>query len=292
MIEERVTVIGTGALGSLLAKTFSAKEVEVYSLFNRSSSTLQKLSSTIKPTYSADFPTEIGQLGEIVFITIPDRYILNGANRLANIDNNFSNKTIVHCSGTKPAAVLDSLKEKGASTAAFHPIQTFSSQSKPNDFTNIYLDIEGDKKAKAVLKKLAKKLEAHCIEVSAEAKPYLHAAGVMTSNYLFSLLSLAASVGQQGGMDRQKVIQAMLPLAAKTVENAQSAERLTDALSGPIARGDDETVAKHLNLLSEDSKLYQLYQLLGKETLEIAKQNGQLTAGEQKQLSELLNDHQ
>lgn len=288
MIDKSVTIIGTGALGSSLAKVFDEKGIIVYSLFNRSAESLEKLNEKINPAYSGRFPENFDQLGDIIFITTSDQNIKNVADELAELNDEYPNKIVVHCSGTESSAVLASLKNKGASTASFHPNQTFTKQSKPSDLKNIYFDIEGDERAAALLKQIAEKLGAHYFEVSQHAKPYLHAAGVMSSNYLFALLRLSADIAEMGGLERQNVIKAMLPLASKTIENARAAKQMSEAISGPIARGDDKTVAKHLELLRKDSKIYHLYRELGEETLKLAKQGRQLSDDELKQLGDLL----
>ncbi len=288
MIGVSVTIIGTGALGSSLARALHEKGIEVYSLFNRSTERLEELTKTIKPKYSASFPEAIGQLGDIIFITVYDSSIQHVANKLEDLSDNFPNKTFAHCSGTKPSAVLSSLKEKRASTAAFHPVQTFTFQSKPDDFRNIYFDIEGDEKATNLLKEIAEKLGADYFKISPRAKPYLHAAGVMASNYLLALMEVSAAIAEMGGIEKEKAINALLPLAQKSMENAVSAAHLEDALSGPVVRGDDETVKKHLELLRENPKIYRLYKELGEETLKLAKRGGRLTDVELSQLANLL----
>ncbi|HLR77135.1 MAG TPA: DUF2520 domain-containing protein, partial [Balneolaceae bacterium] len=171
-----------------------------------------------------------------------------------------------------------------------HPNQTFTAHSKPKDFNHIYFDIEGDERAVAVLEKVSRILNAHYFQITAKAKPYLHAAGVTASNYLVALLSLSASIAEKGGIERKKAISALMPLTQKTLDNAKKAANLEEAVSGPIVRGDVETVAGHIKLLESIPEIRRLYKLLGQLVLEIV-QNGEKESDETRQtLIKILQD--
>lgn len=268
-IDQSVTIIGTGSLGSNLARALDEKGIEVFSLFNRSSKSLASLVKEINPTHSGEFPENFDQFGDVIFITTSDNAISKVAKRLSKFNDKYYNKTIVHCSGTKSSSVLSSLQKQGARVAAFHPIQTFNKHSKPNALNNIYFDVEGDDRAINLLYKLANILNSNVLEITPRAKPYLHAAAVVASNYLFALLEMTAEIGEMGGIDRDRSIQALLPLVRQTVENASMTPNMEEALSGPIVRGDVETVKKHLNLLQSNPELYGLYKKLGQQTLKV-----------------------
>lgn len=290
MISEQVTIIGTGAVGSLLAKALYENNVQIYSLFNRSPQPLQLLDKIVNPRYSATFPKTYDQLGDLIFITTPDHSIQKAANKLAELFDNFSNKIVAHCSGSQPSSALSSLQKKGAFTAAFHPVQTFTPQSNPSDFCGIFFDVEGDKTAVAYLKEVAGVLNADSFEISPKAKPYLHAAGVAASNYLVALLDTASEIAQMGGMERKKAVEVLMPLVQKSLDNIKRSEHLSEALSGPIARGDVETVSRHIKLLGTNNEIQQFYKLLGKRTLELAVRNKNYSAEKSNALAKLFED--
>lgn len=290
MIDRQVTIIGTGALGTVLTKALHEKGIHIYSLFNRSAESLESLAKIVQPKIVETTPTNYNQLGNLIFLATSDQSISIQANRLAKLSNSYSNKIITHFSGSRPASDLSVLQKKGAAIAAFHPNQTFTGKSKPTDFNGIYFDIEGDEKAKLILRELATMLNASCFEISPQAKPYLHAAGVIASNYLIALLDAAITTAEMGGMRHSDAKKALLPLVQTTLNNANEAENLNDVLSGPIARGDADTVDRHIELLKSHPELEQLYKLLGRQTLKVAQNSGNNDDGVSETLEKLLSD--
>ena len=278
-----VSIIGTGALGSALAKAFSEQNITIHSAFNRSEASLKKLGEEVSFSISGDFPESIGQLGKLVFITVADDQIENVAKRLVILSDSFKGYTFLHCSGNKSSEVLGSLSEKGASVASFHPLQSVTRQSDANVFEGIYFDIQGDEDAVSLLGSLAEKLGAEWFEISAEAKPFLHAAAVMASNYFISLLKASSDIAALGEIDGSLARKAMLPLVQHTLENASENE-LSEALTGPIARGDAQTVNEHIQLLEHQPDLLALYKKLGMKALEVA----EIDDSTRKKLKELL----
>lgn len=289
MIEKRVSIIGMGALGTVLAGALYEQGVELYSLFNRSEEPLNEVASRIKPVYSGRFPESVDQLGDLIFITTSDDAIKLTTNRLTRLHDNYSGNIIAHCSGTETSSALSALQSRGASVAAFHPIQTFTARSDTNDFNEIFFDLEGDQRAVDCLKGIAEALDARCFEVNPQAKPYLHAAGVTASNYLVALLEMAAVIAEMGDIDRKTAVEALLPLAQKSLDHVRNSAELKEALSGPVRRGDDGTVQKHLSLLEDNQDIQQLYQNLGKLTLKVAAK-ADLPPEKQKLLKKLFDD--
>lgn len=264
-----VSIIGTGALGSALAKACSQKNITILSAFNRSEAFLQKLEKEVYFSFSGDFPESTDQLGKLVFITVTDDRIEAMAKKLAMLSDSLKGYSFVHCSGNKSSEVLESLSKKGASVASFHPLQSVTRQSRADVFEDIYFDIEGDDDTIALLGRIAEKLGAEWFEISAYAKPYLHAAAVMASNYLISLLKTSSDIAVIGEIDDKLARKAILPLVKHTLENTSKSE-LSDALTGPIVRGDSQTVEEHIRILEHHPDLLTLYKKLGKKALELA----------------------
>lgn len=286
-----VTVIGTGALGTVLAKGLHQSGYPVFSLFNRHLRKAEALSKEVGAKFVSEFPEGQNELGSLVFLTVQDSEIAPVAQQLARLALDFRNYLFVHCSGNESAEVLGILKRKGADVAAFHPLQTFTAKSTPGDFRNIYFDVEANKAVSERLRLLALSLGGHTIDVPAEGKPYLHAAAVLASNYLVTLLDASGKIAALGGIGEEEALEAMLPLIYKTIENVEK-ENPRSALSGPIKRADAETVQKHIELLKKHTDLLTLYKKLGLHTLKMTS-GSPGTAGEKyKRLYKLLEDGQ
>lgn len=282
------SVIGTGGLGTALTKALSAREIPIKSVFNRSMNKAQKLAQELSINKCGDFPSTIEELGDLVFITVADRAIEKVVNRLAKLDGDVETKTFVHCSGNESAGLLEPLKSKGAAVASFHPLQTFTNNFQPGDFSGIYFSLQGDDKAFPILKEVAQQLGAQTLEVTKEQKSNLHAAAVMASNYLNTLLNEAVEIGAAGNIPDSKVKEALLPLVQTTLKNAGK-NAFAESLSGPIKRGDISTVKKHLALLEGRDELKKLYCVLGLHTVKLAESAGHLDGTTAEKMRKILS---
>ncbi len=287
MNSPEVTTIGTGALGAALTKALHQSGYPVKSIYNRTASGARTLAAEIDADVCSTFPQQPDELGTMVFITVRDAAIAQVARRLAKLSNDLSEFVFVHCSGNEPSEVLKPLSAKGAHVAAFHPLQTFTATSGPADFENIYFDLEGDEGAVGVLNDMAGRLGAKTIRVPASAKPYLHAAAVTASNYLLALLEASGRIAELGGLKKGEIQEALLPLIKTTLDNAESG-RTEDILTGPVKRGDIQTVKEHIELLRSDKSLMSLYKKLGSVALDIAVRSSTLSEEKIEELSRLL----
>ena len=285
-----ISFIGTGALGGVMARAAAMAGFPIKSVFNRSIAPARKLAGEIGAEQFGEFPRQIKSLGKLIFLTVPDRHIEGAAEKLAGVEKNFDDYFVAHCSGNKPSAVLHSLQKRGAAVAAFHPIQTFSPASTPADFRDIFIDIEGDNKSVDFFKNFAAELGCTPMEIAPEAKPYLHAAAVMASNYLVALLESAGQMAEMGGIDGKEARGALMPLVQKNVSNIARSDKLLDALSGPISRGDSDTVADHLKLLESNPPLATLYRKLGQVLIQSIRENGRLPKQKINELFEILDE--
>ena len=281
------TVIGLGGLGTALTKTLVGCDIPVKSVFNRSVDKAKELSRQYDIPISGAFPTDCDQLGTLTFITVSDSAIGKIAERLSKLSDNFERRIFVHCSGNEPAELLDPLRKKDALTVSFHPLQTFTSESGPRTFRGIYFSLQGDQEAFPNLKNLAKKLGAYSFEVTADQKSDLHTAAVVASNYLNTLLDASVEIGALGGLPKSKVEKALLPLIQTTLENAKGMT-FAEALTGPIKRGDVNTVKKHLDILEQEKELRDLYCLLGERTIKLAESSGSLDGTNAQKLRKIL----
>lgn len=272
MPSPEVTIIGVGGLGQSLARALSKANISVKSLFNRTTDKAQNLAADLDTSIAGSFPENINQLGNFIFITVTDNAIKEIVNRLSTLSDDFRDRIVVHCSGNESAELLGDLKSKGAATASFHPLQTFTDQSNPATFENIFFSLQGDESAFPDLKHIAQKLGAQTLEVNAEQKSHLHAAAVLASNYLNTLLNASVETASLSGLPSNKAKQALLPLVKTTLQNIEH-QSFEEALSGPIKRGDVATVEKHLKLLQGQPDLLNLYRELGYKTVRLAQRS-------------------
>jgi predicted short-subunit dehydrogenase-like oxidoreductase (DUF2520 family) len=112
------------------------------------------------------------------------------------------------------------------------------------------------------------------IRVPAERRAIYHAAAVMASNYLVGLIDAAATLMQRAGADECASLRAIEPLARASLENAFALGPLK-ALTGPVERGDAETVARHCEALDDaEPEIAGLYRAAGIHLLKLARARG------------------
>jgi predicted short-subunit dehydrogenase-like oxidoreductase (DUF2520 family) len=112
------------------------------------------------------------------------------------------------------------------------------------------------------------------VRVASENKVLYHTAAVFASNYVVTVIDTAIRLFETCGFTEEEARRGLMPLIRGSVENVErfGAEH---ALTGPISRGDRETVARHLEELQDYPEIDHLYRVLAASTLLLA-QRGKL----------------
>lgn len=283
MVKPTITVIGLGNAGTAFLKIFTTHGYKVVSALSRKIDPSFKKEYP-KTTFSEGVP-EFEDLGDIVFLTVPDDAIEALAEQLARKSTALKDKNFVHCSGALSSEVLLPLKSKGALTASFHPIASIT--PKTETFQDIWFDMEGDSSLLDLINSIAEDLGAQTLKINAEHKVLLHAAAVSASNYLVVLANLTAGIASNAGISEEQTIQAFLPLMKTSITNIEQLG-IAKALTGPIARGDVQTISMHLQQLEKFPEIASLYKTLGRGAVELARQ-GSVDPESLKQIKKILN---
>lgn len=214
-------------------------------------------------------------LADIYLIATPDDQIARCCEQLAASGRVKPGVVVFHCSGALPSAVLATAARCGALTASIHPVRSFASPEQVAlSFAGTWCGVEGAEAALAVLRPLFAGIGAKLVDIDPAAKTVYHAAAVFACNYLVTLLDVAVQAYGHAGIAQDVAMQMMAPLVHKTVDQVFAAGPAA-ALSGPIARGDMETVARQQAAVSAwDADKGALYALLAKETLALAQRRG------------------
>ena len=183
----------------------------------------------------------------------------------------------MHCSGADSTEILQPARQMGANTGVFHPLQTLASVKQAiANIPGSTFAIEAEEPLLTTLKEMAESLHCRWIELKAEDKVVYHAAAVIASNYLVTLVKLADDLWETFGIPREQATQALLPLLKGTLNNIENVG-IPQALTGPIARGDIDTVKKHLTALQKEAPdALSTYCELGLQTIPIAQAKGKI----------------
>jgi predicted short-subunit dehydrogenase-like oxidoreductase (DUF2520 family) len=233
-----VAIIGQGAMGRALGTALRAQGVHPIEVHARGP----------WPDLSAV---------DTVILAVRDDALVDTARAVAS--RLAKGKAVLHCSGAMPAREALAPLLGYARVGTLHPL---ASVVEGASFPGVAFAVEGDE-ARA----LALLLGGVPFEIAPEVMPLYHAAAVFASNYVVTLLDVAARLAERAGLSEAAAREALGRLCAGTVDNFRLLGGPA-ALTGPIARGDESIVAGHLAALPED--LTRLYEVLAAETRRLA----------------------
>ncbi len=223
-------------------------------------------------------PGDVAGNADIILITTPDSVIRQTAEALAGQGNIKKGALAFHCSGAQSSAELSALEDAGVKTGSIHPLQSFGAgKTDKNPFDGIMIGIEGDPAAVETAWQIAQDLGATPFEIETRGKMIYHASAVVASNYLVTLMKMAMDLLGASGVEATERFSVLKPLVMGTLSNIKSTGPV-DALTGPIARGDVDTVRAHVAAIGRDApQMLTLYQTLGRYTVDIASERNSIT---------------
>lgn len=283
-----VSIIGSGRVGTSLGYALSKRGYRIKALSCKTSSSVKESRKTIGEGKALTDNTQTAREGDVIFMCLPDEEIVRVTKELAASDIEWLNKFVFHCSGLLTSEILKPLKDMGAFTGSFHPIQAFSQKrTSLKQFENIYFGLEGCGEALVLSQKIARQLGGHPLILQAKDKALYHAACSIASNFLIVLLDMAFSLLGHIGLQEKQAFQTILPLVKGNLHNVKKFN-IERSLTGPVIRGDRESVQKHLEALRDFPSYYETYVTLAKQALEMVKKQKRLSPQKIKEVENLL----
>lgn len=255
-----LNIIGCGKVGQTLARLWSDSKIfKIQDILTRSVKSAEKAINFIGDGKVVQQYSQLRQ-ADIIWLATSDEAIAPCCEALIKADKIKSTTILFHSSGTLSS---DILAVSGAKVASAHPLMSFADPALSlSRFNNIYSCLEGDSEAVEVLKKAFPK---H-FTISSDKKILYHAASVMASNYLVTLVEAALQTYQQAGIERAMAEKLIEPLIKGAVENIIQLGT-KKALTGPIARKEYSIVDKHYKALTQtDPSIAALYQPMAELT--------------------------
>lgn len=287
---ESLVIVGPGRVGlSLGAALLQERQVERLTYYGRSQE------PPPHPLFDSQDPPVEYRVGiqvvpegtSALLLTVPDAALSEVAMELAMAGRAPAGCVALHVSGALSAEVLTPLHTAGYAVGSFHPLQSLADPWAASErLIGATFALAGEPPAVVTGRRLASALGGRTIVVSARDRALYHAAAVAGSNYVVALYASAARMMQQAGVGTDDASVAVLGLMRGTLDNLEHLGP-SAALTGPIARGDVETVRLHLARLSPRDR--GLYCALGRVTLELARAAG-LADERAAELDRLLSD--
>jgi predicted short-subunit dehydrogenase-like oxidoreductase (DUF2520 family) len=273
-VSEQILIIGAGRMGLALGMALhraDATERLVY--YGRSYEPPPH--PIFDPPFGAEYrllPVNAPPPNSILLLAVPDDALAEVAWDVARIAPASPGCVALHLSGALSSDPLDPLHTAGWATGSMHPLQSVAEpMSGAELLAGAAFALSGEPAAIRAARRLVNALHGLALVIPVALRPLYHAAAVMASNYLVTLADTARGMMEEAGVSPDDSLPALLPLMRGTLHNLDRMG-LPAALTGPIARGDAETVRLHVSRLSRRARA--LYCALGLETLRLARDAG------------------
>lgn len=278
MIRE-LTIIGPGRVGTAIGVLAHGRGWRVRAVAGRDPAKSRMAAERIGPEVLAKPVTAVAVGAPLVLLTVSDSAIGPLVGQLAATGALEGVEVLAHCSGALSADVLAPARDvAGCGIGSAHPLQTFPSvDAALKRLPGAFWVCEGDPGACTVLEELGAAMGLRSLRIASGDKPGYHAMAVTASNYLVALMDAALTLGEEVGMERKVAWRALTPLVQATLDNIDKLGT-AGALTGPVERGDELTVRRHLGWLAGNPALGSLYRRLGAWTAELAQHGGSLDA--------------
>jgi predicted short-subunit dehydrogenase-like oxidoreductase (DUF2520 family) len=261
----RVAIVGAGNLGTALALALREAGYAIEALITRSRVESLKRAQRLAKRVGARASNDLsGVRAELIWLCVPDAEIARAAASLAG-QLEWKGRIAFHSSGALSSDKLAALRSRGAAVASVHPLMTFVQGSQPS-LTGLPFAVEGDARAAGVARRLVKDLGGRAYSIRKEDKAAYHAWGTFASPLFTALLATTEQVAILAGVNRKAARERMIPILRQTLAN-YAALGAAGAFSGPIVRGDVDTVKQHLRVLRGSPAAREVYSELARAAL-------------------------
>ena len=277
----RIAIVGAGNLGSALAVALHRAGYPVDAIIGRagrsssgrpsfkSQANIRKLAKAVHARVLAD--SLEGLRADVIWFSVPDGEIHRASKDFAERARwtraEWRKKIALHSSGALGSDELAVLRRQGAAVASVHPMMTFVGGAAPS-LRGVPFALEGDARAVRAARGIVLNLGGDAYAIRKADKAAYHAWGTFASPLLTALLATTEQVAALAGVKRTSSRRRMMPILKQTVENYATRDP-QDAFSGPIIRGDIETVERHLRALSESPVARDVYRALARAAVEL-----------------------
>lgn len=262
----RIAIVGAGNLGSVLAVSLRRAGFVLDAVIARPMGSSIRKARLLAKKVGARAITDAADLkADLVWFCVPDSQISRAARALTQ-GFRWKGMVALHASGALTSDELESLRERGAAVASVHPLMTFVPRSRPV-LAGVPFAIEGDRAAVQMARRIVRELGGQPFAIRKKDKSAYHAWGTFASPLLTALLATTERVAASAGVKRKAAVRRMMPILLQTLAN-YAQRGAAKSFSGPIIRGDVDTVNRHLKVLKSIPAARGVYASLARASLE------------------------
>ena len=261
-----ITLIGAGNLAHALGPALRTAGYTIDAIAARETASSRRRAAMLARSVGArSIPlAQITPQSDIIWLCHTDDALAQTARQLA-AKPGWTGRIVFHSSGALSSDVLAPLRRKGAHVASLHPMMTFVPGAAPR-LREVPFAVEGDPAAVSAARAIIKALGAEAFAIEKKLKTLYHALGSFSSPLIVATLVTAERVGRAAGLSAVQTRKLMAPILRQTLRNYEE-RGAAAAFSGPIKRGDLNTVRRHLRELKRVPGASEVYRALVKSAL-------------------------
>ena len=284
-------VVGAGPVATALAGGLRLGGTPVLGLWSRRPAAARAAAATAGVAAFSPTPPDLLLEAEVLVIAVRDDAVAEVATTLVGTGLVGERHVLLHCSGAHAAAeAFASVAGKVGGIGTLHPLRAIADpRAAMRSWKGTVFGVEGDARGRTAAAALAAVLGGTPLAIEGGAMAKYHAAAAIASNYVVAVLDAAVGLLREAGIDEQAALAALVPLASGAIANV-GAKGLAEGLTGPIRRGDAGTVSRHLAALTTDPALSELYRVLGRRALGLARAAGAAAPEDLAAITALLGD--
>lgn len=272
----KIGLIGCGRLG-LTIGYFLKKYNRLYGVYDTDKKKLKHAIKILKIKNNPDYKKLIKNC-QVLLFTTPDDKIVDAYNRAKKYITD--KKFLFHFSGLLPAEIF--ADNKNVSRASLHPLATFPYTRIPPLRKKYELFFQGDKKNYRITLKIFPRKQFRIHILNKKDKPIYHLLGVFSSNMVVALVEAILVLSRKLAWRQKEFNDFIFPMMIETIMNVKE-YGVKKGLSGPLVRGDVESIKKHLKILRKTPSLHKIYRDLSQIILKYA------PAKKRRQFKQILN---
>jgi predicted short-subunit dehydrogenase-like oxidoreductase (DUF2520 family) len=273
-----VGVVSAGRVGAVMGAAWAAAGHRVTAASGVSRASVRRAAALL-PDVPLLAPDEVARGVDLALLAVPDDVLPGLIRGLAAAGSFRTGQIVVHTCGAQGVGVLAPATEHGVLPLALHPVMTFT--GRVEDVARLagcsvgVTATPGDEAGWSVGEALVVEMGAEPVRIAEHVRPLYHAALAHGANHLVTLVRDCVQTLERAGVHPADRLVA--PLLSAALDNAlRHGDR---ALTGPVARGDVQTVRTHLRVLAEDDPdLAATYRVLAERTARRAAAAGLLPA--------------
>jgi predicted short-subunit dehydrogenase-like oxidoreductase (DUF2520 family) len=281
----RIGIVGAGRVGVALGVALMRVGHTVVAASGVSDASRRRAEQFLPGVPLLPVPEVVANV-DLALLTVPDDVLPRLVSGLAETGGWQPGRLVAHTSGAHGLAVLAPAARAGALPMALHPAMTFVGRPEDVDkIDGVAFGVTAPEPVLPVAEALVLEIGGEPIPVADEFRPLYHAALATGANHLVTLVTEAADLLRRAGVEHPERL--LGPLLGAALDNGL---RLGDAgLTGPVSRGDAETVRAHLDTLAAHApETLAAYVAMARRTADRAIASGRLAPEDAERLLDVL----